>query len=55
MHFCSGNYAFPHSEIKQYSMHGNFQKALASKAMGSREFEIWRASIAVDQKLPSIP
>ena len=26
-------FAFPHSEIKQYSMHGNFQKALASKEM----------------------
>ncbi len=46
------NFAFPHSEIKQYSMHGNFQKALASKAMGSHEFEIWRASLAVGSKTP---
>jgi mannose-6-phosphate isomerase-like protein (cupin superfamily) len=45
-------FAFPHSEIKQYSMHGNFQQALASKAMGSHEFEIWRASIAVGSKTP---
>jgi mannose-6-phosphate isomerase-like protein (cupin superfamily) len=45
-------FAFPHSEIKQYSMHGNFQRALASKTMGSHEFEIWRASIAVGSKTP---
>jgi quercetin dioxygenase-like cupin family protein len=46
------NFAFSHNEIKQYSMHGNFQKALASKAMGAHEFEIWRASIAVGSKTP---
>jgi mannose-6-phosphate isomerase-like protein (cupin superfamily) len=46
------NFAFPHSEIKQYSMHGNFQKALATKAMGAHEFEIWRASIAIGSKTP---
>jgi quercetin dioxygenase-like cupin family protein len=46
------NFAFPHSEIKQYSMHGNFQKALATKAMGAHEFEIWRSSIAVGSKTP---
>jgi mannose-6-phosphate isomerase-like protein (cupin superfamily) len=45
-------FAFPHSEIRQYSMHGNFQKALATKAMGAHEFEIWRASIAVGSKTP---
>ncbi len=46
------SFAYPHSEIKQYSMHGNFQKAVATKAMGSHEFEIWRASIAVRSKTP---
>ncbi len=45
-------YVFPHKDIKQYSMHGNFQKALASKEMGARNFEIWRASIAVGSKTP---
>ena len=33
-------------------MHGNFQKALASKAMGANSYEIWRASIAVGSKTP---
>lgn len=46
------NFAFPHDEIKQYSMHGNFQKGLATKGMGSHEFEIWRSSIAVGSKTP---
>lgn len=50
--YAQENFAFPHSEIKQYSMHGNFQKAVASKEMGSHEFEIWRASIAVGSKTP---
>jgi mannose-6-phosphate isomerase-like protein (cupin superfamily) len=45
-------FAFPHDEIKQYSMHGNLQKALATKTIGSHEFEIWRASIAVGSKTP---
>ena len=41
-----------HSEIKHYSMHGNFQKGLATKAMGAKEFEVWRASIAVGSRIP---
>ena len=45
-------FAFPHDEIKQYSMHGNSQKGLATRSMGSHEFEIWRASIAVGSKTP---
>lgn len=45
-------YTFPHSDIKQFSMHGNFQKGLATKAMGSDKFEIWRSSIAVGSKTP---
>lgn len=42
----------PHDEIKQYSMHGNFQKGLSTKSMGAKEFEVWRASIAVGSKTP---
>ena len=45
-------YTFPHSDIKQYSMHGNFQKGVATKAMGSDKFEIWRSSISVGSKTP---
>lgn len=44
--------AFSHDNIKQYSMHGNFQKGVATKAMGAKEFEVWRASIAVGSKTP---
>lgn len=44
--------AFPHDQIQQYSMHGNFQKGLATKAMGAKQFEVWRASIAVGSKTP---
>ncbi|MBM3199160.1 MAG: cupin domain-containing protein [Chlamydiae bacterium] len=45
-------YAFPHDALKQYSMHGNFQKGLATKSMGAKEFEIWRASLAVGSRTP---
>lgn len=41
-----------HEDIKQYSMHGNFQKGVATKALGAKEFEVWRASIAVGSKTP---
>ncbi len=41
-----------HDAIKQYSMHGNFQKGVATKEMGAKEFEVWRASIAVGSKTP---
>ena len=41
-----------HETIKQHSMHGNFQKGLATKAMGAKQFEVWRASIAVGSKTP---
>lgn len=44
--------AHSHEVIKQYSMHGNFQKGVATKAMGAKEFEVWRASIAVGSKTP---
>jgi quercetin dioxygenase-like cupin family protein len=42
----------PHEKIHQYSMHGNFQKAIATKAMGAKQFEVWRASIAVGSRTP---
>lgn len=45
-------FAFSHENIRQYSMHGNFQKGLATKSMGAKEFEIWRASIAVGSRTP---
>lgn len=46
------SFAHSHETIKQYSMHGNHQKGLATKAMGAKEFEVWRASIAVGSKTP---
>jgi quercetin dioxygenase-like cupin family protein len=47
-----GTLAYPHDQIQQHSMHGNFQKGLATKSMGAKEFEVWRASIAVGSKTP---
>lgn len=46
------SFVYPHDEIKQYSMHGNFQKGLSTKSMGAKQFEIWRASIDVGSKTP---
>lgn len=48
----SGSPVIPHDQIKQYSMHGNFQKGLATKTMGAKEFEVWRSSIAVGSRTP---
>ncbi len=45
-------FVYPHDTIQQYSMHGNFQKALASKEMGAKQFEIWRSSLSVNSKTP---
>lgn len=49
-----GNTSFAHSHdtIPQYSMHGNFQKGVATEAMGATQFEVWRASIAVGSRTP---
>jgi quercetin dioxygenase-like cupin family protein len=41
-----------HDQIQQFSMHGNFQKGLATKALGAKEFEVWRSSIAIGSKTP---
>lgn len=48
----SGQYAFSHDNIAQYSMHGNYQKGVATKAMGAKQFEVWKASLAVGSKTP---
>lgn len=44
--------AYPHDQIKQYSMHGNFQKGISTKSMGAKQFEVWEASLAVGSKTP---
>ena len=43
---------YPHTDIQQYFMHDNSLKGLATKSMGAKEFEVWRASIAVGSKTP---
>lgn len=50
--FSDNSVAFSHDEIPQFSMHGNHQKGIATKSMGAKQFEIWRASIAVGSKTP---
>lgn len=50
--FAEKSSVYPHDDIKQYSMHGNFQKGVATKAMGAKEFEVWKASIAVGSQTP---
>lgn len=47
-----GSFAHPHDAIPQFSMHGNYQKGLATKSMGATDFEVWRASIAVGSRTP---
>lgn len=50
--FAESGIAYSHDGIQEYSMHGNVQKGLATKAMGAKEFEIWRTSIAVGSRTP---
>ncbi|OGN65518.1 MAG: hypothetical protein A3E80_06435 [Chlamydiae bacterium RIFCSPHIGHO2_12_FULL_49_9] len=50
--FAEDKLVHSHDAIRQYSMHGNFQKGIATKEMGAKEFEVWRASIAVGSKTP---
>ena len=44
--------AVSHDDIPQFSMHGNFQKGVATKSMGAKQFEVWRSSIAVGSRTP---
>lgn len=41
-----------HDVIKLHSMYGNSYRGLATKEMGAKEFEIWRASLGVGGKSP---
>ncbi|MCI0382308.1 MAG: cupin domain-containing protein [Chlamydiae bacterium] len=43
---------YSHSDLKQFSLHGNYQKSLCSKAMGAKQFEVWRASLSIGSKTP---
>lgn len=41
-----------HEDLKLYSMYGNTYRGLATKETGAKEFEVWRASLAVGGKSP---
>lgn len=41
-----------HDAIKLHSMYGNTYRGLATKETGAKEFEVWRASLAVGSKSP---
>lgn len=41
-----------HDDLKLFSMYGNSYRGLATKASGAKEFEVWRASLAVGSKSP---
>lgn len=38
--YAEDSFVYPRESIKQYSMHGNFQKALSSKEMGAKEVRL---------------
>lgn len=52
--FLSGEEAslHPHDELKLHSMYGNSYRGLATKETGAKEFEVWRASLAVGSRSP---
>jgi quercetin dioxygenase-like cupin family protein len=41
-----------HGDLKLHAMYGNTYQSIATKAMGAKEFEVWRASLAVGSKSP---
>lgn len=41
-----------HEELKEFSMFGNAYKGLSTKALGAKEFEIWKSSLSVGSKTP---
>jgi quercetin dioxygenase-like cupin family protein len=41
-----------HDELHLHSMFGNTYRGLATKETGAKEFEVWRASLAVGGKSP---
>jgi quercetin dioxygenase-like cupin family protein len=41
-----------HNDLKLHSMYGNSYKGIATKDTGAKEFEVWRASLAVGSKSP---
>lgn len=52
LHAAEGSFVHPHSEIKEFSMFGNVYKALSTKAMGAKQFEVWRSTLNVGSKTP---
>lgn len=41
-----------HDDLQEYFFHGNTFKGLATPALGSTEFEVWRTSMAVGSSTP---
>jgi quercetin dioxygenase-like cupin family protein len=41
-----------HHDLKLYTMYGNSYRGLATKDTGAKEFEVWRASLAVGSQSP---
>ena len=41
-----------HDDLKLHAMYGNTYRGLATKETGAKEFEVWRASLAVGSKSP---
>ena len=45
-------FVHPHQNISEYRMFGNTYKAVSTKAMGAKEFEIWKSNLGVGSKTP---
>lgn len=41
-----------HNDLKLHTMFGNSYRGLATKEIGAKSFEVWRASLAVGSKSP---
>lgn len=47
-----GKLVYSHEELKAHSMYGNCYRGIATQAMGAKQFEVWRATLAVGSKSP---
>ena len=50
--YCEEASVHSHNDLKLHTMYGNSYRGLATKETGAKEFEVWRASLAVGSKSP---
>lgn len=50
--FAQEAHVHSHADLKLHNMYGNSYQGLSTKEMGAKEFEVWKAKLAVGSKSP---